>query len=595
VTLTCFDGRDDVAEASHVVALIRQARNDFPQGSVAVLVRSRGHLAALIPALKEAGLVFQAQEIDSLTSRPVIRDLLALTRALLHPADRIAWLSVLRAPWCGLCLDDMLLLCGNQTTATIWECLPGHAGQGQLFSTLSPDGQARLARVTPVLGRVLAGKGRMSLRRMIETAWLALCGPAGLTGADLDDAEQFFALLDELDEGCDLLRLEMLEERLGKLFAAPDPTAGTGLQLMTIHKAKGLEFDTVIIPGLGRSVRPPERSLLVWQERPDPGYKGEGLLLAPMPASAADDQDRTYQAIARLHAEKDKLETIRLLYVAATRARQRLCLLGHAERNKNGILSPATGSLLKAAWPALSAQAEACTVLKVVTASNMTASGVLLRRLPQDWSPPPLQPPLAITTPVARRASDVSHREDGGTSLALRTEFGRVVGTVVHQWLERIACEGVSGWTEDRLHTIRQSLQDSMINQGISRAHASQCVARSLVALGNILRSPRGRWILDNHAESDCELALTGVIDGMTVHAVIDRTFVDSDGIRWVVDYKTSESADARNLELFIAEEVERYRSQLEDYKRLLSRKKPGKQIRGALYFPIQDLWCEVD
>lgn len=595
VTLACFDGRNDVAEARHIIELIRHSQSSSPQGSVAILVRSRSHLAALVPALKQAGLAFQAQEIDPLTSRPAILDLLALTRALLHPADRVAWLSVLRAPWCGLGLDDLLLLCGHQAAATVWECLIGPAGQPQLFSLLSADGQARLSRLVPVLEKILAGKGRVPLRRMIEGAWLALGGPAGLEREDLDDAEQFFALLEELDEGCDLLRLETFEERLGKLFAAPNPNAGPALQLMTIHKAKGLEFDTVILPGLGRPVRLPEHSLLLWQEQLDYGRKREGLLLAPIPASAADDQDPTYQSIARMHAEKDRLETLRLLYVAATRARQRLHLFGHAKRNQEGTLSPAAGSLFRAAWPALAEFAEAGAITQGEESATKSACGVLLRRLPLDWHMPQFAAPLAIAIPAPRRASDAGHHVGRGAIPGLRAETGRIVGTVVHQWLERFARDGVENWTEDRLTALRPELQDAMLNHGIARGRAKQPVERVLAALGNALRSQRGRWILGDHQESDCELALTGVLDGVTVHAVIDRTFVDSDGVRWVVDYKTSESADAQGIDLFIEEEVGRYRSQLEDYKRLLGMKDPERQIRGALYFPIQDLWCVVD
>ncbi|HKL77748.1 MAG TPA: UvrD-helicase domain-containing protein, partial [Gammaproteobacteria bacterium] len=101
VTVHPFLARDDTAEAERVVALLRDAGSGEGETSTAVLVRSRNHLAALIPRLREAGIPFEAVEIERLGHRPVIQDLLALTRALVHPADRPAWLAVLRAPWCG--------------------------------------------------------------------------------------------------------------------------------------------------------------------------------------------------------------------------------------------------------------------------------------------------------------------------------------------------------------------------------------------------------------------------------------------------------------------------------------------------------------
>lgn len=594
-TLTCFVERNDAAEAERIIELIRQAHAAGTDQTVAVLVRSRAHLAALVATLKSAGIPWQSREIDPLTSRPAIRDLVSLTRALLHPADRVAWLSVLRAPWCGLCLDDLLVLCGMDAEATIWECLAGSSGQPLLFPAISADGLSRLEPVIRVLGKMVANKGRISLRRLIESAWLGLNGPAGLTAGDLADAGQFFDLLEALDEGGDLLRIEALDERLGKLFAAPDPLAGSGLQLMTIHKAKGLEFDTVILPGLGRTVRAPERPLLLWQEQLDPTRKPEGLLLAPIPASATEDQDPTYQAIARIHAEKDRLETLRLFYVAATRARRQLHLLGHARRRQDGSLAPAPGSFLQVAWPVLATTAEKNCVEMKEMADLPTVAPLMLRRRPLAWNPPSLAPALSISVSAPRRASDAGHHAASGFSLSLRTEEGRIIGTAVHELLERIARDGSDNWSTERLAAEKTALHDTMISSGIPRGRIDSCLEQTLTALGNTLRSPRGRWILGDHREAACELALTGVIDGMPVHAVIDRTFVDEEGVCWVVDYKTSTPATNEEFNGFLARESERYRSQLDVYRKLLTLQNSQREVRMALYFPLVDGWCVID
>jgi len=593
-TLTCFTERDDAVEAGWIIDLIRQAHAADPENTVAVLVRSRTHLAALVPVLKAAGISWQAQEIDPLTSRPVIRDLLALTRALLHPADRVAWLSVLRAPWCGLCLDDLLALCGGDAETTLWECLTGCAGQPLLFPAVSADGQARLEAVVQVIGRALAGKGRVPLRRLIESAWLGLNGPAGLAAADIADAEQFFVLLEEMDEGGDLVCLETLAERLGKRYAAPDPLAGPCLQLLTIHKAKGLEFDTVILPGLGRSVRAPERPLLLWQEQLDPARKGEGLLLAPIPASASDDQDPTYRAIARIHAEKDRLETLRLFYVAATRARRHLHLLGHVRRRADGILTPVAGSLFHAAWPALSAGMEIGILEADEVAVPPVEAGALLRRLPLGWTAPPFVPALSIAVPDTRRASDAGHHAATGFSLSLLGEEGRIIGIAVHGRLERVVQDGLEHWPVERFAAERSTLCEEMIGNGVPRTRIDACLAQALTALENTLRSTRGRWILGPHRDGACELAVTGVIDGVPVHAVIDRTFVDDEGVCWVIDYKTSTPGDEETVKAFLERERERYRSQLDDYKKLLTLHNSPREVRAALYFPLIDAWCET-
>ena len=102
VTLDGFVEGEDQLEAACVIHRIQEAQREDPDGSIAILVRARSHLFAITEALKAAALPFSAVDIDPLAGRSVVRDLLALTNALLDPTDRVAWLAILRAPWRGL-------------------------------------------------------------------------------------------------------------------------------------------------------------------------------------------------------------------------------------------------------------------------------------------------------------------------------------------------------------------------------------------------------------------------------------------------------------------------------------------------------------
>ena len=587
VSVHPFLGQDVLAEAERVLALIQAARSEQPQGRVAVLVRGRGHLVEIVAALRARGLAFRAVEIERLGHRPVIQDLLALTRALEHPADRIAWLAVLRAPWCGLALADLHALAGADTASPLPSLLAGH---GDL--ALSDDGRARLQRVWPVLEMALAQRQRSSLRAAVEGVWLSLGGPACLTDAtDLEDAEVFLRLLEELEEHGHGPDPALLEQRVARLFALPDVNAGDDIQLMTIHKSKGLEFDTVILPGLGRQTRGDEATLLDCLERPrEP--EASDLLLAPIKA-VGEDQNPIGAYLKGLSRQKGEYEDGRLLYVAATRARRRLHLLGHVEvkeRPEGPMLgAPRAGSLLQRLWPVVEVDFQAAlagrdgaTAVEVREGPATAATGI--RRLPLDWprpAPPP-PPALVLEARIPEMEEPVEFTWAGETA--------RHVGTVVHRFLQHFAAAPPAAAAVAARY--RDLATQWLRGLGVPGDHLQAAVDRTLEALETVLADGRGRWILDpGHQEARNEFALSGVLGGRLLHVILDRTFVDAEGIRWIIDYKTGGHSGG-GVDDFLDREQERYRAQLERYAALLQRLDP-RPIRLGLYFPLMAAWRE--
>jgi ATP-dependent exoDNAse (exonuclease V) beta subunit len=236
-------------EARQVLRLIREARKEVPTQSVAVLVRARSHLDALVGEIRRSApdLRFQAVDIEGLDGRQHVQDLLTLFRALHHRADRVHWLALLRAPWCGLKLADLHALAADDKRQTIWQLMQDEAR----LQRLSEDGRQRLLHVRSVLGCAFAARDRQHPRRWLEGVWLMLGGAQCLETPEwLDDVSAFFALVDRL-AAARSLNPDTLATQAAELFAPADP-GGDAVQMMTIHKSKGLEFDTVILPGLHR-------------------------------------------------------------------------------------------------------------------------------------------------------------------------------------------------------------------------------------------------------------------------------------------------------------------------------------------------------
>jgi ATP-dependent exoDNAse (exonuclease V) beta subunit len=577
-----FIGRDDGAEAELVCDLITRERRERPAGRIAVLVRSRSHLGAIADYLRDEGIPHRAIEIQALAEKPVIQDLLALTRALLHLADRVAWLAVLRAPWCGLALADLQRIAGADPYRPIWSLL--HDPE----CALEREAAARLNRILPTLSRALSMRARIPVAELVERTWIALGGDriAGENGRA--DARAYFDLLEDTGRSGDIEYFEALASRIQDLFASPDGADASVVELMTIHKAKGLEFDSVILPGLGKRPRVDEPSLLLWSERPT--EDGAELLIAPI-AARRNGEDHTYDYLRRENDEKNRHEAVRLLYVACTRARSRLHLIGAVDVETNvferRLTDPPRDSLLAHIWMTVRPQFEArlnATDKASSVPSNGPRKPQVLRRVPLGasclkWLPDGDEPP-ATSAPVqiGEDANDVARR----------------IGTVTHRCLERIARDGVDRWNRDRIEAMQPALTVALAAEGVAAEQCKVAALRIVRALTATIADRNGRWMLGPHRAGQSEFALSGVIDGEVRHLVIDRTFMTEAGTRWIVDFKTSEPGPGEDVDSFIEAEKRAYEVQLRRYAEVLSGLE-ARTIRLGLYFVMLARWAPVE
>ncbi len=582
-----FIGRSEAEEAAAVADLVQEALTAGDGQSIAVLVRNRTHLGRIVPALKKAGINFQAVEVEPLSERPVILDLLALTRALLHPADRLSWLALLRAPWCGLSLEDLYLLVGDEQGLSVWELMQ----EGDRVERLSYTGRQRLLRIKGVLENGFPERRRGSLRAWLEAIWLALGGAAVLrSSAESEEARIYFELIQELEEYGDLGDFAVLEQAVGKLYAPPDPETDGRVQVMTIHKAKGLQFDRVILPGLGRAPRLDDTKLMQWLERPLADGPPD-LLMAPV-KGVGEEEDTIYRFLKRIDATKARHEESRLLYVAATRAKRQLYLLGHTDYDGEKALlkPPKPRSLLATLWPVVEGLFEqhlSPQLKEAVEQREETPAVTPLRRLPSDWE----RPIHAVEQTRESVAPEPGMMEEEfSLQFDWAGEAARHVGTVVHRYLQRMAEEGLEKWDCERIRDLRSAFNAALRNRGVATELRPEAVLKVERALCNLLADEQGRWIFSpEHTESRSEYALTARREKGLVNVVIDRTFVDPEGVRWIIDFKTS-SHEGGGREEFLDREQERYRSQLEGYAEIL-RGKEDRPIRLGLYFPLLGGW----
>lgn len=592
--------KDEAQQVLEIVAehwkRIKQAEDEGGEYRVAVLVRSRPHLAHIVALLRERGVPFRAVDLEKLTERQELLDLLSLVRALLHPMDRVAWLSVLRAPWCGLTLEDLHALTGADDPA--YKYLPVLELVKQRLSYLSADGAARLERVASILKRALdvrfQGLHAKSFSQWIERTWRSLGGPLCVDAAARENVEVFFAMLDTITPDGMACLTEDFEAEMERLFAQPDPRVSerAGVQLMTIHKAKGLGFDVVIVPGLDRRAAQDKQPLIVSLERAHATTGEPEMLVAPI-GYRGKDKHPTYAWVQRQRMLRSDEELKRLLYVACTRARKSLHLLGTATICSSGLRPGDPKSLLATAWPALEqdfvealkareekvipflSMQEKPDILDLAAAAE-SSPRMLLRRLPLHAS--------AISSDANIGFVGIGPEMESEFTRPEGSRDARRKGSVVHALLDQVS----RGIDVESLPILARSLLRGLAYSGKALTDA---VVEVVKAVQNCLSEPDGAWVLARHAEAQSEASWTGWNDGVLETLRADRVFLagpephtDGQDHLWIVDYKMS--APAGNTD-FMAQQRAVYAPQLARYARAVGEALGiNLPVRFALYFP---------
>lgn len=567
---------DTAAEARTIAEEIVALRATHSQLSIAVLVQTRALAGPIMQALRAAGVAALGVDLVALAERAVVRDLVSLGQALLDAGDRTAWLAVLRAPACGLTLTDLLLLCEAVGPGPLVE----HLNQPEILAALSADGRVRLERVGPVLRAAWYARGSLDIAGNIEECWYRLGGAAACRDpAELATARQYLLALRSVQEREGPARPTRLADLAARLLDRGEADGAHPVEVLTIHRAKGLEWDVVFVPGLGRRPGTDRAPLLRALELPAP-QGGTDLLLAVRSIGRPNSSDPLARYIRELQAERLQNERLRLLYVAATRPKLRLYLSGHAASGRDGQPRPRAGSLLELLWPALGAQFGQASAHTIALPPADPAPLVMLwQRVPADLRMPAGAPPPQIDSLVRAQTEP----GETGVEFSWVGPLARAAGTIMHAELERLASLGepAAAHLPERAGQCAAGLRE----QGIAPREAERSALQILQRLVGLVQAERARWLLFTaHREAASELRLSGIVDGELRNVVIDRSFVDGVGTRWIVDYKTSVHSGS-GLEEFVARELARYAPQLRLYSALARRLGP-EPVRAALFFP---------
>lgn len=591
----CISVFDKKQEAERVVLAVQQTQKQIKElaqesgkapGNIAILVRSRGHLVHLLPALRAAGIEYLGVDIQPLKETQAVIDVLALCKAICRLDDRVSWLALLRGPWCGLSLVEIQTLLG-QNTLPIWTQLKTVDA-----SNIDEASQARLSRFVSIMNVVQSQRQQTSLHGITRWAWQQFGGEQTLFDASLADIDGLFGLIAELEQGGDIASLAELDQALNGLYAKPEQTASNAVIVSTMHKSKGLQYDTVILPRLANKSKSDEKSVMMWAEHIDQQGSPQ-LLLAPI--RMQEGEGTHYDYLRELEKQRGRNESIRLMYVACTRAERQLILIGQlkvgdkAKGEEHKVSKPVSTSLLATVWPALEDTFSA-EIIKQEQAEEDEENRELpqtLSRLPHDFSLSQAEPIQWQSQQQLNAQAEKPQSPESALEYDWASGVAKSVGVVLHDWLQyhshnlfniNVDQALKNRW---RAELLAMQVEPKQINRCLSR------LEKSVIAMQS---DDNAQFIFKDHAEQQNEYALSCLEGGVVKTYRIDRTFVDEDNVRWIVDYKTTVTDDD-NVAAFIDEQIaSRHRKQLNKYGQLLSQI-DERAIKLCVYFPLLKQW----
>ena len=537
------------AEALYVLNLIKDTRKSNPDASIAVLTRSKAHLNELITLInkKDSSIPIDAIEMSKILSNQTFQDILCLTKALFDFSDRTNWIAALKSPWCGLSINDLVLLFEKDHKSLVWELINNIDNT----SRLDKNSARRLRSFVEVIRENIQYRGRISHRYFVEGIWRQLNGEESMVDSnDIQNIDLFLELLEEASEilSIDFIKLERLIENK---FISKTSIQKNSIKFLTIQKSKGLEFDHVIIPNLNKRTRNEESDLVLYDK---------STLSIKNPGS--DKNLHSYHA----YKERKRLdnEKIRLLYVAMTRAKNKCYLIGTVKK-EGDLVIPNSGTFMNILWPFFS---DKFTEIATPEDENSFEKFIpKLRRLNDNFY-----------SGDKRYKRSIDTEELSFCYPNMSTDIQRFTGNIVHKYLEIIVKKQLD---IDKILCNKLDYTESLyLGKNFKKKDIKIGLNLVKKSLEMLKKTSDGRWILNRYLADNSEVSYLLESNNTTTQHIPDRSFIEND-IQWIIDYKTPFSP-IKNL----AVEAKKHLPQLRLYETIFKGNK--RVIQKAIYFAPQ-------
>lgn len=547
-----------VSQPEAIIALIQKLSHNHPQASQCLLVRSRNQLPAILTLLKHHDIAYTGIGLHPLHACQAVLDAYNLLCLPFDLQSRRHWIGFLNAPAIAMPMADLLILCRDKERP-IWESMQ------TLRTNLSPDGQAILQRILPIIEAYLADFGCEHMHVLGKYTWHRLGFDLALTlEQDHQLCDLFFDLISQVEHNQQPLTPEVLAALLDSYPEQDTQASNQALHIMTIHKSKGLEFDIVIVPHLEKLIPLTDKPILDWTYVP---INGEFHLLMDAHPRHKSQQNSIHRYLRLQDKQAEMAEIERLYYVAFTRAKHQLHIFAEDQ--------PAypERSIMKNLAPVLRMHVPNMRVHQYIephSTTPITPPTEQARCLPASWSHP-----LFINHMTSPKPQPIDLTNFFTNPVVSETQWGQLVHCFMEQSLQ---CRTAPLPSQTKFLQLARRC-------GISPETQLKPLHMLYERLFLLQQNKDFLWL----KSFDDSLSELTIVHNQQSHR-FDYACIDSArNILWVIDFKTHCIHDffsGKTLQM-PPTAPESHVIQLHNYATCFARLFPNHEIRTALFYPL--------
>lgn len=519
-----------------------------------ILVRNREgrFLPEFLHECQNAGVPTEGSDQIKLLEQIAVQDLISLGKFLLLPTDDLSLAEILKSPLFGLDDDDLIKLCAKRKSASLWSRLADFKEYLETYAQLQElSNLVDFVRPFELYSHILS---RMGGRKK----FISRMGP------EVEDClDEFMNLTLSYEED----RVPSLQGFISwilsddvKIKRSLEQSENDAVKIMTVHGSKGLQAPIVILPDAA-SVTTKKHSLDILQD---------DFIYVPL---SSKDYEARCEKIYQQEQAKELDEYRRLLYVAITRAEDRLCICGYRKQKKT--FEDSWYSLCHEAIKSIGKENDDGFVYTEGKSQDQELAeekeAVLKTNLPKfDWLYKDAEAEGNLSKPYRPSIDSAQDEEIALSPIENRDDYRYKRGTLIHkilQFIGEIALQNRKDKIQEFLHKNATDLSEKQ----------RQSIVNEVLKL---LSDEKFARLFGKNSKA--EVAIMGEVNGKIISAQIDRLVVDENKVI-IVDYKTNRPA-ADNLENV----PEAYLKQLKSYADLIKEIYPDKEIEAYI------LWTNI-